>query len=82
MLDWEGNMKPLREREVRMVLNEIDDSPAGASVLHTTTGEEVAIDALKMNDPKQDNNDPGRGLLFFDALSSCAEDGYHIVFNL
>ena len=70
MLDWEGNMKPLKEREVRVVLNKIDDSPAMVSSLHICAGEEAAIDALMMNDPKPDGNDLSGGLSFFDALSS------------
>ena len=64
---------------MRVVLNEIDDIPAMASALPTTAGEEVAIDALMMDDPKQDDNDPERGLLFFDALSSCAEYGNFMI---
>ena len=40
MLDWEGNMKPLKEREVRVVLNEIDDSPAMALLSTSVLGRE------------------------------------------
>ena len=75
MLDWEGNMKALKEREVRVVLNKIDDSPTMVSALHICAGEGVAIDALIMNDPKPDGSDSGGGLSFFDALSSHAKDG-------
>ena len=58
-----------------MVLKEIDDSPAMLSALHICAGEGAAIDALMMKDSKVDGTDSGGGLSFFDALSSCAEDG-------
>ena len=50
MLDWEGNMKPLKEREVRVVLNKIDDSPAMVSALLICDGEGAAIHALMTKD--------------------------------
>ena len=73
-------MKPLKEKEVRVVPNEIDDSPTlvsalMVSALNICTWEGAVTDALMIKDLKSDGNDSGGGLSFFDALSSCAKDG-------
>ena len=46
MLDWEGNMKELKDREVRFVLHEIPDDEEMVSALHILAEEGATIDAV------------------------------------
>ena len=77
MLDWEGNMKPLKERAVRVVLDEIPDDEAMVSALHVCPEEGAYIDALLSDetDLQPGNAVPGEELSLEEALSSRAEDG-------
>lgn len=45
MLDWEGNLKPPKEREVRIVLDDLPVDQLMASALHIGTSEEAVVDA-------------------------------------
>ena len=56
MLDWEGNMRPKGEREIRIVLDEIEDDQAMASVLHVSSAESAAIDNHLSHEPTAHNS--------------------------
>lgn len=46
MLDWEGNMQPVKDREQRVVLDELPDDQAMASSLYICPEEQRAIDSV------------------------------------
>ena len=79
MLDWEGNMKPLSQREVRVVLDEIPEEDAMVSALHICPREEATIDALLSQDTEPGDDDTGSNLAFDQALLKRAEQGEYMM---
>lgn len=74
MLDWEGNLKPVKDREVRIVLDEIQEEETMESSLCISTMEGAFIDVL-MDHPEDDNSGMDGGRSFADALCQRAESG-------
>jgi hypothetical protein len=56
MIYGEGNVKPPREREVRIVLDDIPKDEAMMSSLWVSPSEGAHIDGLMSNDPETDNH--------------------------
>jgi hypothetical protein len=78
MLDWEGNMRPLKDREVRVILDEIPEDEVMVSSLCVPPAEGAYIDSLMHNDDEPDEASPTQlydGPSFADALSKRAEEG-------
>ena len=74
MLDWEGNMKPVKDREVRVVLDDVPVDEALASALSLCPQEGAMIDTLLSDDVKPEIV-PGEPLSFDAALSQRGDDG-------
>jgi hypothetical protein len=53
-MDWEGNVKPPREREVRVVLDDVPEDEAMMSSLWVSPGEGARINVLISNDPEKE----------------------------
>ena len=75
MLNWEGNMKPVKEREFRVVLDEIPEDDPMVSALWVCPTEGVAIDSLLSDGLKPDECDDGLSLSLDEAITSRAMDG-------
>ena len=74
-MDWEGNVKPLREREVRVVLDDIPEDEAMVSSLWVSPSEGAHIDALMPNDSETEEPFTDEVYTFAEALSKRAEEG-------
>jgi hypothetical protein len=56
VIDWEGNVKPPREREVSFVLDDVPEDEAMMSSLWVSPSEGVHIDVQMSNDPEAEEN--------------------------
>jgi hypothetical protein len=75
MIDWEGNVKPPREREVRIVLDDIPEDEAMTSSLWVSPSEGAHIDGLMSNDPETEETITDEVDTFAEALSRKGEEG-------
>jgi hypothetical protein len=75
MIDWEGNVKPPREREVRIVLDDVPEDEAMMSSLWVSPSEGAHIDVLMSNDPETEEPITDEVYTFSEALSRKAEEG-------
>jgi hypothetical protein len=75
IMDDEGNVKPPREREVRIVLDDIPEDEAMMSSLWVSPSEGAHIDVLMSNDPETENPITDEVYNFAEALSRKAEEG-------
>jgi hypothetical protein len=80
MMDWEGNVKPPSEREVRIVLDDVpeDDAPeddAMVSSLWVSNSEGAPINVPISNDPEKEEQITDEVYTFAEALSGKAEEG-------
>jgi hypothetical protein len=74
-MDWEGNVKPPREREVRIVLDDVPEDEAMMSSLWVSPREGAHIDGLMSNDPETEETITDEVYTFAEALSRKAEEG-------
>jgi hypothetical protein len=74
MMDDEGNVKPPREREVRIVLDDVPEDEAMSS-LWVRPSEGAHIDVLMSNDPETEEPTTDEVSTFAEALSRKVEQG-------
>jgi hypothetical protein len=75
MMDSEGNVKPLREREVRIVLDDVPQDEAMISSLWVSPSERAHINVLISNDPEKEETITDEVYTFAEALSRKVEEG-------
>jgi hypothetical protein len=75
LMDWEGNVKPPREREVRIVLDDVPEDEAMMSSLWVSPSEGARINVLICNDPEKEEQITDEVYTFAGALSGKAEEG-------
>ena len=75
MLDWEGNVKAQKDREVQVVLDEITDDDAMVQALHISSIEGAAIDAILTETQTPETDDNPMVTPFHKALIDRAEEG-------
>jgi hypothetical protein len=73
-MDWEGNVKPPRDREVRIVLDDVPEDEAIMSSLWVSPSEGAHIDVLMSNDPVTEEPITDEVYTFAEALSRKAEE--------
>jgi hypothetical protein len=73
MMDDVGNVKPPREREVRIVLDDVPEDEAMMSSLWVSTSQGAHIDVLMSNDPETEEPTTDAVYTFAEALSRKAE---------
>ena len=79
LLDWEGNIKPSKDREFRVILDGIEEDQTMTSSLHIGSMEGVVIDARMSSHTMVDDDDSVDGMSFYDALYSRAKDGDYMM---
>jgi hypothetical protein len=75
MMDCDGNVKPLRELEVRIVLDDVPGDEAMMSSLWVSPSEGAHIDVLMSNDPEKEEPISDEVYTFSEALSRKVEEG-------
>ena len=58
MLDWEGYLRPLKDRDCRFILNETPGNEALVSLLHIDENKQIAIDAAIVSDDDEPVSTP------------------------
>ena len=79
MLDWEGNIKPSKDREFRVVLDGIEEDQTMTSSLHIGSMEGAVVNARMSSHTTVDDNDSVDGMTFYDALHSRGKDGDYMM---
>ena len=82
MLDWEGNMRAPKDREVRVVLDDVPDDQGMISSLYVCDREEAFVDSLLVGGPVTEELDqPAFADVhsFASALSNRAKDGDYMM---
>jgi hypothetical protein len=74
-MDWEGNVKAPKEREVRIVLDDVPEDEAMMSSLWVSPSEGAHIDVLMSNDPVTEEPITDEVYTFDQALSWKVEEG-------
>jgi hypothetical protein len=75
LMDWEGNVKPPRKREVRIVLDDVPKDEAMMSSLWVSPSEGARNNVQISNDPEKEEQITDEVYTFADALSGKAEEG-------
>jgi hypothetical protein len=75
IMDWEGNVKPPRDREIRIVLDDVPEDEAMVSSLWVSPNEGAHIDALMSYDPETEELHTDEVYTFAEALCKRAEEG-------
>jgi hypothetical protein len=74
-MDWVGNVRPPREREVRIVLDDVPEDEAMMSSLWVSPSEGAHINLLISNDPEKEETITDEVYTFAEALSRKVEEG-------
>ena len=75
MLDWEGNLKPPKDRELRMVLDDIPEDEAMVASMAVSKEEMAFVDALMTEETEPKGAVFGEASSLARALSDRAEEG-------
>lgn len=75
MLNWECNLKPKKERECKIVLDDVPEDEAIVSSLWVSPNEGAHIDALMSYDPETEELHTDEVYTFAEALCKRAEEG-------
>ena len=75
MLDWEGNMKPPKDRELKLVLDDIPEEEAMVASMTVSQEETAFVDALMTQDTEPKYAAFGTAASLAEAMMERAEEG-------